>query len=84
MSFNWLSLIPLGVILLPISWLWVRQNMIVKSLENIYSKDETKEMIDLKQQPMKDALDRNNEVCTELTRAIIELRLELEKLRKES
>ncbi|MGD9382190.1 MAG: hypothetical protein PVI03_07075 [Candidatus Thorarchaeota archaeon] len=41
-------------------------------------------MIDLKQQPMKDALDRNNEVCTELTRAIIELRLELEKLRKES
>lgn len=70
------------VVALPLTWLWMRQNSMNVQLRDTYTKDEAKEMIDLKQKPMQDAIERQTQVCSDLTKAITELRLELARTRK--
>lgn len=52
-----------------------------KELKNIYNKEETQKMIDLKQAPINDALSRNTEVCGDLAKALVDLRVELARMR---
>lgn len=46
-------------------------------LKNTYNKDETEKLIDLKQKPMQDSLDRNTKAVEEMTKLLTEVRLEL-------
>jgi len=76
------TLLPVAVILLPIGWLWQRQVKMAAKLDDTYSKSETKEMIDLKNKPIQDTLERNTQVSHELAKAIQELKIELAKMNK--
>lgn len=73
------SVIPAAVILLPLSWTWLRIGKMQDRLENTYTKAEVKELIDLKNQPIIDAVERNTKSQMELSKAIQELRDELHK-----
>lgn len=78
-----LTLVPTAVILLPVGWLWARQNKMAQRQDDTYTKAETKEMIDLKNKPIQDSLDRNSEVCDELAKALHQLEVTLAKISKE-
>lgn len=74
------SLIPAAIILLPISWTWLRLSKMQDKLEDTYQKSEVKELIDLKNQPIIDAVERNTKSQDDLAKAIQELREELHKI----
>lgn len=74
------SLIPAAIILLPLSWTWVRLSKIQDRLEDTYQKSEVKELIDLKNQPIIDAVERNTKSQDDLAKAIQELRDELHRI----
>ena len=69
-------LIQMAVVI-PLGWLWVRQNKLEERISNVYTKGETKEIIDLKNKPIIDAVDRNTKAQEDLALAIKELRLEM-------
>ena len=71
------ELIPAAVLLLPVSWMWLRIAKISDRVDNMYDKTEVKEIIDLKNKPIIDAVDRNTKSQEELAKAISELRQEL-------
>lgn len=75
-----LSFVPAAIILLPISWLWLRLNKMQDKLEDTYHKSEVKELIDLKNQPIIDAVERNTKSQDELAKAFQELRDELHRI----
>lgn len=75
MNENIFLFIPAGITAMAFSWLWFRQNRMAAQLDDTYNKSETKEMIDLKNQPIKDSLDRNTEVTHELATAIKRLEI---------
>ncbi len=74
------SLIPAAIILLPISWTWLRLSKMQDKLEDTYQKSEVKELIDLKNQPIIDAVERNTKSQDDLAKAIQELREELHRI----
>lgn len=61
----------------PLGWMWLRLNKMENKLEQVFTKDETKEFIDLKNQPIIDAVDRNTKAQEELAHAVQDLRKEL-------
>jgi HAMP domain-containing protein len=71
-----LLLIQMAVTI-PLGWLWVRQNKFDDKINNVFTKVETKEFIDLKNKPIIDAVDRNTKAQEDLAMAIKELRQEL-------
>jgi hypothetical protein len=75
--------IPATIGITMFSWLWMRQNKMQARQDDTYSKTETKEMIDLKNQPIKDSLDRNTEVTHELATAIKQLEIVIAQMNKE-
>lgn len=79
--FEWAIAAILSLVSVPIGWLWARQNTMGARLDDTFTKAESKEMIDLKQQPLREALDRNSEVCHELVKTLTELRLEMARMR---
>jgi hypothetical protein len=74
------TLLPTAVILLPVGWLWQRQVKMATRIDDTYTKGETKEMIDLKNKPIQDTLERNTRVSHELTQAIHKLEIVIAKL----
>lgn len=71
--FLWIQM----AVIIPLGWLWVRQNKLEERISNVFTKSETKEIIDLKNQPIIDAVDRNTKAQEDLASAIKELRQEL-------
>lgn len=55
----------------------MRLSKIEDRVSNVFTKTETKEIIDLKNKPIIDAVDRNTKAQEELAQAIKELRAEL-------
>lgn len=73
------SIVPSAVVLLPVSWLWFRFSKFQDRLDNTYGKQEVKEIIDLKNQPIVDAVDRIVKSQDALNDAISQLRLKVHK-----
>lgn len=74
---NWLEYAPIAIWLLPITWLFVRQNKMADKLDSTYTKSETEHVIGLLNKPIEVALNRNTETQKELATAIKELQKEL-------
>lgn len=77
------TLAPLALFLLPITWLFVKVNKMEAQLDKVYTKEETEKLIDLKQKPVIDALNRNTDATTDLAKAVNDLRVDLAKIAKD-
>lgn len=71
----------LALVMLPLGWLWRRQNAMTAQLNDTYSKEGTEKLIDLKQKPMQESLDRNTRATEEMTKLLTEVRIELARTR---
>lgn len=68
-----------ALVVVPQAWLWHKINKTENKVYNMFSKDEVDKLIDLKNKPIQEALERNNNATDRLVQAVEDLRVEMAK-----